>query len=131
MFFFFKQKTAYEMRISDWSSDVCSSDLHERIGLWDAELDREALLAELPTGDYGAVVARIHAAYARAKGKRCWANVDIATLDNMDLVNAWFGNARFLPIVRHGRDVALSPHTTPYVAAHIAQCPHPRPPRTP
>src|SRR3546814_151961 len=29
-FFFFKQKTAYEMRISDWSSDVCSSDLVER-----------------------------------------------------------------------------------------------------
>src|SRR3546814_16679198 len=27
MFFFFKQKSAYEMRISDWSSDVCSSDL--------------------------------------------------------------------------------------------------------
>src|SRR3546814_4571368 len=26
--FFFKQKTAYEMRISDWSADVCSSDLH-------------------------------------------------------------------------------------------------------
>src|SRR3546814_8661474 len=29
-FFFFKQKTAYEMRISDWSSDVCSSDLQNR-----------------------------------------------------------------------------------------------------
>src|SRR3546814_11042458 len=29
MFFFFKQKTEYEMRISDWSSDVCSSDLNE------------------------------------------------------------------------------------------------------
>src|SRR3546814_10052195 len=29
-FFFFKQKTAYEMRISDWSSDVCSSDLFDR-----------------------------------------------------------------------------------------------------
>src|SRR3546814_10362803 len=28
--FLFKQKTAYEMRISDWSSDVCSSDLHTR-----------------------------------------------------------------------------------------------------
>src|SRR3546814_9949417 len=28
-FFFFKQKTAYEMRISDWSSDVCSSDLQQ------------------------------------------------------------------------------------------------------
>src|SRR3546814_9656149 len=31
--FFFKQKTAYEMRISDWSSDVCSSDLR-RVDLW-------------------------------------------------------------------------------------------------
>src|SRR3546814_509858 len=30
MFFFFKQKTAYEMRISDWSSDVCSSDLEQQ-----------------------------------------------------------------------------------------------------
>src|SRR3546814_6359332 len=31
LFFFFKQKTAYEMRISDWSSDVCSSDLSIKI----------------------------------------------------------------------------------------------------
>src|SRR3546814_12323657 len=35
-FFFFKQKTAYEMRISDWSSDVCSSDL--AIEQWSDEL---------------------------------------------------------------------------------------------
>src|SRR3546814_10001659 len=33
-FFFFKQKTAYEMRISDWSSDVCSSDLFAQISAW-------------------------------------------------------------------------------------------------
>src|SRR3546814_1289356 len=32
VFFFFKQKTAYDMRISDWSSDVCSSDLESRHG---------------------------------------------------------------------------------------------------
>src|SRR3546814_283940 len=32
VFFFFKQKTAYEMRISDWSSDVCSSDLVGYVG---------------------------------------------------------------------------------------------------
>src|SRR3546814_3317821 len=39
-FFFFKQKTAYEMRISDWSSDVCSSDLQDQrsgCGLGQAE----------------------------------------------------------------------------------------------
>src|SRR3546814_2932000 len=33
VFCFFKQKTAYEMRISDWSSDVCSSDLNEMFDL--------------------------------------------------------------------------------------------------
>src|SRR3546814_19124442 len=35
-FFFFKQKTAYEMRISDWSSDVCSSDLPAHYAPFDA-----------------------------------------------------------------------------------------------
>src|SRR3546814_1874986 len=35
LFFFFKQKTAYEMRISDWSSDVCSSDLAAHAGIKD------------------------------------------------------------------------------------------------
>src|SRR3546814_6419687 len=36
LFFFFKQKTAYEVRISDWSSDVCSSDLSAARGRVDA-----------------------------------------------------------------------------------------------
>src|SRR3546814_1038045 len=48
-FVFFKQKTAYEMRISDWSSDVCSSDLggHPRIailGLLEARLQQADLM---------------------------------------------------------------------------------------
>src|SRR3546814_10645684 len=34
IFFFFKQKTAYEMRISDWRSDVCSSDLVKVVKEW-------------------------------------------------------------------------------------------------
>src|SRR3546814_481423 len=42
VFFFFKQKTAYEMRISDWSSDVCSSDLFLKI----AELSSLSKAAE-------------------------------------------------------------------------------------
>src|SRR3546814_2172222 len=37
LFFFFKQKTAYEMPISDWSSDVCSSDLADALGLGDEQ----------------------------------------------------------------------------------------------
>src|SRR3546814_5470142 len=39
--FFFKQKTAYEMRISDWSSDVCSSDLLKALRTNTAYLQRE------------------------------------------------------------------------------------------
>src|SRR3546814_10905833 len=49
MFFFVKQKTAYELRISDWSSDVCSSDLidSDPAALTDTESARaEALTAE-------------------------------------------------------------------------------------
>src|SRR3546814_4948235 len=43
MFFFFKQKTAYEMRISDWSSDVCSSDL-VAAGEWERARDMDAAM---------------------------------------------------------------------------------------
>src|SRR3546814_1573044 len=46
--FFFKQKTAYEMRISDWSSDVCSSDLCDPAGRAAAE----AAVARLAAGGY-------------------------------------------------------------------------------
>src|SRR3546814_19372581 len=43
-FFFFKQKTAYEMRISDWSSDVCSSDLAKRSQLGAHYTDRDKIM---------------------------------------------------------------------------------------
>src|SRR3546814_20747627 len=41
-FFFFKQKTAYEMCISDWSSDVCSSDLHLEVFMFKSLLPSAA-----------------------------------------------------------------------------------------
>src|SRR3546814_5669581 len=41
LFFFFKQKTAYEMRISDWSSDVCSSDLNVHDMVYDIMNDKQ------------------------------------------------------------------------------------------
>src|SRR3546814_16717857 len=43
--FFFKQKTAYEMRISDWSSDVCSSDLVEGSGEFSLNVPSRAVAA--------------------------------------------------------------------------------------
>src|SRR3546814_8870185 len=85
IFFFFKQKTAYEMRISDWSSDVCSSDLHA----WsekakkmmldkqmkkatkakeakDPQADYEACFYRTPTGDYGFPTIGLKAAMVAA-----------------------------------------------------------------
>src|SRR3546814_3046244 len=47
LFFFFKQKTAYEMRISDWSSDVCSSDLLLRVEGLHTYYGRAHILADL------------------------------------------------------------------------------------
>src|SRR3546814_3816933 len=71
-FFCFKQKTAYEMRISDWSSDVCSSDLEaaiaaltsvKGIGRWTAEIYLLFALGRpdvLPAGDLALCVAAQH-----------------------------------------------------------------------
>src|SRR3546814_7821522 len=55
VFVFFKQKTAYEMRISYWSSDVCSSDLRKREG---DRLDRERIVSPPACG--------------RGRGRACW-----------------------------------------------------------
>src|SRR3546814_8384302 len=55
IFFFFKQKTAYEMRISDWSSDVCSSELkHSEIGGgWHTPSQYRESIANMDHSDYG------------------------------------------------------------------------------
>src|SRR3546814_4537857 len=63
-FFFFKQKTAYEMRISDWSSDVCSSDLGDFVaadGRYGVGSDSNILIdaaEELRLLEYGQRLAR-------------------------------------------------------------------------
>src|SRR3546814_2575651 len=64
--FFFKQKTAYEMRISDWSSDVCSSDLVPRrtrplFGV-DASIGQELAAEAAPARGRKSRAARLHAA---------------------------------------------------------------------
>src|SRR3546814_10081734 len=60
VFFFFKQKTAYEMRISDWSSDVCSSDL--------------LAIAELPEAK-DTLIFNVRAKDDALRGAGCRANV--------------------------------------------------------
>src|SRR3546814_6757696 len=67
-FFFFKQKTAYEVRISDWSSDVCSSDLGEScIGRVKPKMPVEATLNAYPDWKIPAEVIAIIPAADRGK----------------------------------------------------------------
>src|SRR3546814_9411680 len=56
MFFFFKQKTAYELRISDWSSDVCSSDLQLREEEFPALTDESVFRVLVIGGSQGATI---------------------------------------------------------------------------
>src|SRR3546814_15210979 len=88
-FFFFKQKTAYEMRISDWSSDVCSSDLDpiDDTGLRSAVgagLRIERAFAIVEEGGALALVARrgddILAGHGVGRGTRHW----LAAADQVD-----------------------------------------------
>src|SRR3546814_7484175 len=68
LFFFFKQKTAYEMRISDWSSDVCSSDLPHCPDCRDLpRIRRELLWRDLCRRLAGAAAAEIGRASCRER----------------------------------------------------------------
>src|SRR3546814_3379325 len=66
VFFFFKQKTAYEMRISDWSSDVCSSDL---ILAFDAASGAALGLLLCLTGTYSASLGNMLSAKNQMNGR--------------------------------------------------------------
>src|SRR3546814_2883427 len=92
-FFFFKQKTAYEMRISDWSSDVCSSDLVQREFVergmvadlnvhWDIGVDGEAkphahvmlAMREVAPEGFGAKVRDWNATALLQHWREAWAS---------------------------------------------------------
>src|SRR3546814_5735816 len=73
-FFFFKQKTAYEMRISDWSSDVCSSDLALHFWLPAVEpMPRLARITYNASAIFGGTVIVLQMARSeeRRVGKEC------------------------------------------------------------
>src|SRR3546814_3989070 len=87
--FFFKQKTAYEMRISDWSSDVCSSDLWRSIAI--AIFDILLRSAINKTGSRSPIGSPVYIKTARELGAlirdaRRSANLTQAELDRKSVV---------------------------------------------
>src|SRR3546814_928190 len=110
-FFFFKRKTAYEMRMSDWSSDVCSSDLtnvRERdLGSFIAEAqERVAMQVELPEGywiEYGGTFEQLQSAATRLQ-----IVVPLALLLIFGLLMALFRSAKDALVVFSGVPLALT-----------------------
>lgn len=100
-------------------AEVCA---HPRIARWRLTTAPADIADQCRVGAFASIVRAFHAGYAAQEGKAHWANLDIATLDEMHRANAWFPNARFLHIYRDGRDVAVSNRTMPYGPGNLAEC---------
>src|SRR3546814_13263821 len=119
LFFFFKQKTAYEMRISDWSSDVCSSDLEAAFDavehlVADADVGERAAHHHIVVAAARAVaveVGRLHAARLQelARGRIV---LDVA--GRRDVV----GGDRFAEQAQHSRTVDVRDSTPAPLPSH-------------
>src|SRR3546814_20579517 len=104
--FFFKQKTAYEMRISDWSSDVCSSDLIEvmRVTQLAGELRRAGVGADV---EHPVLHRRRHHGHRQVRPAAAGHAVDLVALD--ELVGYLLGAVGLLGVVL---DEHLDAHLT-------------------
>src|SRR3546814_14855396 len=124
--FFFKQKTAYEMRISDRSSDVCSSDLFSSIsaginalygplhgGANEAVLDMLALTALVFPGDRKSVVEG-KSVYVRVDLGGRWNIQQTTTVNRYDTLSV----KGYLLVTS-----CIDPHTRPHTILHILQLP--------
>src|SRR3546814_17903241 len=83
LFFFFKQKTAYEMRISDWSSDVCSSDLDGQRA--DRATVGTAIANERRASDTGNIEEVPHTPHQGEVGGNVFIDADIRIVVGVDM----------------------------------------------
>src|SRR3546814_9316006 len=100
-FFLFKQKTAYEMRISDWSSDVCSSDLLDLRMNGGGSSDWSYQMAKVLWGDASTAAAPAGSRYAEWR----------VSQDNLDHLQTTYD--------RRKQGGALSPEVDRYIRAAI------------
>jgi hypothetical protein len=80
----------------------------ERIRLWEAPLTVENVLAARRLPGYPGIIDAFHLAFARHKGKRIWGDKDPGNMLRIPTLLRWFPDARFLHIIRDGRDACLS-----------------------
>ncbi len=81
---------------------------HERLQMWNVPFDTGEIASKTRPERFDDIVDGFHRAAAAAECKPAWVNMDIATLFRLEEVVRLFPTARFVQIVRDGRDVALS-----------------------
>ncbi|MEA2451759.1 MAG: hypothetical protein QOG04_469 [Actinomycetota bacterium] len=88
---------------------------HKRFQTWDIPVD--AVRQELPTTErvsYADAIRATYAAYAHANGKSLWGDKTPRYVENLDLLARLFPDARFIHLIRDGRNVALSYANVPF-----------------
>lgn len=80
----------------------------ERIQLWEAGLTVDQVLAARTREGFAGIIEAFYTAYARSRGKRTWGDKDPGNMLRIGTVVRWFPDARFIHIIRDGRDACLS-----------------------
>lgn len=80
----------------------------ERIRLWETPLTADQILRGWNEPGYPGLIRAFHQAYAGSKGKVRWGDKDPGNMVRIDQLNRWFPDARFIHIIRDGRDACLS-----------------------
>lgn len=94
----------------------------ERIRLWEAELTPEVVRDALEGEDFPAIMAAFHSAYAASRGKKRWGDKDPGNMHRIQVLNAWFPDARFIHIIRDGRDACLSHLKQSFGYGDVLEC---------
>lgn len=80
----------------------------ERIQLWHLKRCAEDVLGAIRLPGWPGVIDAFHRVYAESRGKAIWGDKDPGNMTRMDLLVSWFPDARFIHIIRDGRDACLS-----------------------
>lgn len=121
----------YASRLDEYNGLLTPSDrarligdllAEERIRLWRLDAGVEDVTALVEGSGFAAVVRAFYVAYARSRGKRFWGDKDPGNMTRLDLVNSWFPSARFVHLVRDGRDACLSQIEQDFGHSDLLRC---------
>lgn len=94
----------------------------ERIRLWKTPLTDDTVLRAWTGPGYAGVVRAFHESYAAAHGKSRWGSKDPGDMLRLDTLHRWFPTARFIHIIRDGRDACLSQLDQDFGFENLLEC---------